>query len=148
MPDMEVKIFNQKIKLSYEDNEKERLLNAVEELNTHWIKFSNLQGKVSDLKIISLITLELQDTILNIGKMLEELNFVWNTLDLKWLNGFEQLKRYHDNFGNCLVPREFKSNDGYNLGAWVRRQRSNQKNITKDRKKKLDSLDFVWELNK
>ena len=74
MPDMEVKIFNQKIKLSYEDNEKERLLNAVEELNTHWIKFSNLQGKVSDLKIISLITLELQDTILNIGKMLEELN--------------------------------------------------------------------------
>ena len=63
MPDLEVNIFNQKLKLSYLENEKERLTNAINILNESWKKFSNLQGKVSDLKIITLISLELQDSI-------------------------------------------------------------------------------------
>ena len=63
MPDLEVTVFNQKLKLSYLENEKERLINAINILNKSWKKFSNLYGKVSDLKIITLISLELQDTI-------------------------------------------------------------------------------------
>ena len=65
MPDLEVTVFNQKLKLSYLENEKERLTNAINILNESWKKFSNLHGKVSDLKIITLITLELQDSILD-----------------------------------------------------------------------------------
>ena len=63
MPDLEVTVFNQKLKLSYLENEKERLINAINILNESWKKFSNLHGKVSDLKIITLISLDLQDTI-------------------------------------------------------------------------------------
>ena len=63
MPDLEITIFNQSLKLSYQENEKERLINAIGVLNQSWNKFSNLHGKVSDLKIISLISLELQDSI-------------------------------------------------------------------------------------
>ena len=63
MPDLEVNVFNQKLKLSYLKNEKERLINAINALNESWKKFSNLHGKVSDLKIITLISLELQDLI-------------------------------------------------------------------------------------
>ena len=63
MPDLEVTVFNQKLQLSYLENEKERLINAINILNENWKKFSNLHGKVSDLKIITLISLELQDTI-------------------------------------------------------------------------------------
>ncbi len=63
MPDLEVTVFNQKIKLSYQDNEKERLINAVKILNQNWKKLSSLHGKVSDIKIIALISLELQDSI-------------------------------------------------------------------------------------
>ena len=70
MPYLEVTIFNQKLKLSYQENEKERLMHAVESLNKNWNKFSNLHGKVSDQKIITLISLELQDSIGNI-KVLE-----------------------------------------------------------------------------
>jgi len=66
MPDLEVTIFNQKLKLSYQENEKQRLMNAVETLNKSWNKFSDLHGKVSDQKIITLISLELQDSIGNI----------------------------------------------------------------------------------
>ena len=63
MPDLEVTVFNQKLKLSYIEDEKERLTNAINILNESWKKFSNLHGKVSDLKIITLISLELQDSI-------------------------------------------------------------------------------------
>ena len=63
MPDLEATIFNQKLKLSYQENEKERLIKAIDTLNKSWNKYSNLNGKVSDLKIITLISLELQDSI-------------------------------------------------------------------------------------
>jgi hypothetical protein len=63
MPDLEVNVFNQKLKLSYQENEKQRILKAVEILNNNWNKFSYLHGKVSDLKIATLISLELQDSI-------------------------------------------------------------------------------------
>ena len=63
MPDLEVTIFNQKLKLSYQENEKERLIKAIDALNKSWNKYSNLNGKVSDLKIITLMSLELQDSI-------------------------------------------------------------------------------------
>ena len=65
MPDLEVTVFNQKLKLSYLEDEKDRLTNAINILNESWKKFSNLHGKVSDLKIITLISLELQDSIGN-----------------------------------------------------------------------------------
>ena len=65
MPDLEVTVFSQKLKLSYLENEKERLTNAINILNENWKKFSNLHGKVSDLKIITLISLELQDSIVD-----------------------------------------------------------------------------------
>ena len=63
MPDIEVNVYNQKLKLSYKEEEKQRILKAVEILNNNWNKFSNLHGKVSDIKIATLISLELQDSI-------------------------------------------------------------------------------------
>ena len=68
MADIEVSVFNQKLKLSYREEEKQRILNAVEVLNNNWNKFSHLHGKVSDLKIATLISLELQDSIENINE--------------------------------------------------------------------------------
>ena len=65
MPDLEVSVFNQKLKLSYLEKEKEKLTNAINILNESWKKFSNLHGRVSDLKIITLISLELQDSIVD-----------------------------------------------------------------------------------
>ena len=67
MADIEVNVFNQRLKLSYREEEKQRILKAVEVLNNNWNKFSHLHGKVSDLKIATLISLELQDSIENIN---------------------------------------------------------------------------------
>tara|TARA_X000000368_G_C22530613_1_gene493308 strand:- start:39 stop:467 length:429 start_codon:yes stop_codon:yes gene_type:complete len=74
MPDLEVTIFNQKLKLSYQENEKERLIKAVDQLNNNWKKFSHLHGKVSDLKIIILISLEIQDSIEDIKLLKDKIN--------------------------------------------------------------------------
>ena len=79
MPNLELTVFNKKINLSYQDNEKERLINAVATLNENWKKISYLHGKVSDIKIITLICLELQDSISNF----QSLNDSLQTKDLK-----------------------------------------------------------------
>ena len=79
MPDLEIKIFNQKLKLSYKENEKERLIKAINTLNKSWKKYSYLNGKVSDLKIITLISLELQDSI---EEYTNKLNINKNNLDI------------------------------------------------------------------
>ena len=63
MSDLEITIFNQKLKLSYQANEKDKLIKAVDVLNKSWNKYSDLHGKVSDQKITTLISLELQDSI-------------------------------------------------------------------------------------
>ncbi len=83
MPELEVIIFNQKLKISYQEDEKIKLLNAVEKLNNHWNKFSHLHGKVSDLKIITLLSLELQDLIadMEIKNNNNEIYQIENTLD-------------------------------------------------------------------
>ena len=74
MPDLEVNVFNQKLKLSYQEDEKQRLIKAVDILNHNWKKFSHLHGKVSDIKIITLISLELQDSIGSIKTIEDKLN--------------------------------------------------------------------------
>ncbi len=71
MPDIEVNVFNQKLNLTYKEDEKNRILKAVEILNQNWNKYSHLQGKVSDIKIATLISLELQDSLEDI-KMLKD----------------------------------------------------------------------------
>ena len=73
MPDIEVNVFNQKLKLSYREEEKQRILKAVEILNSNWNKFSHLHGKVSDLKIATLISLELQDSTEDINTLKDKM---------------------------------------------------------------------------
>lgn len=81
MPNLEVNIFNQKLKLSYQENEKKRLINAVEKLNKKWNEFSKLHGRVSDLKIITLISLELQDSIYDIEDLKDKFNLQENKIN-------------------------------------------------------------------
>ena len=106
MSDIEVTIFNQKLKLSYQENEKQRLMNAVEVLNKNWNKFSDLHGKVSDLKIIILITLELQDSI-------EDIKALKNKVNLQELNVVSLKKKIevkNNEFENSLETiNKFKS---------------------------------------
>ena len=126
MPDIEVNVYNQKLKLSYKEVEKQRIIKAVEILNDNWNKFSYLHGKVSDLKIATLISLELQDSIEDTlelkdkikareveiellkkeidfkNKESEEINKIIQKLDTELNNKNEELSKFENNLDELL----------------------------------------------
>ena len=63
MPIFKATIFDRSIDLNYQEKDKSKLLNLIENLNSHWAKYDHLKGKVSDSKILILLTLELQDAL-------------------------------------------------------------------------------------
>jgi Fe2+ transport system protein FeoA len=75
---------------------------------------------------------------------LDELGFVWDPQKADWEEGFSHLKIYRDRVGDCLVPKTHKEEDGFKLGSWVSVQRANRRNISAERKARLDKLGFVW----
>jgi len=77
---------------------------------------------------------------------LNELNFDWDPYEKDWEEGFFHLKEFFDQEGHLLVPAKYFSLDGYALGDWVSRQRSNMLELSLERKSKLESLaGWVWD---
>jgi superfamily II DNA or RNA helicase len=76
---------------------------------------------------------------------LNELGFVWDTNETAWEEGFSSLKTFHEREGHCHAPNGHKE-DGFNLGAWVRNLRTNQKRLSAERLKRLNELGFVWDV--
>lgn len=79
-------------------------------------------------------------------KKLEELGFVWS-LVRTWDESYQALIDYKKEFGDCLVPTNYKTKDGFTLGNWVSFQRK-KLNLTPERKKQLNDLGFVWDIFK
>ena len=76
-------------------------------------------------------------------KLLDDIEFVWNTLDYQWEEGINYLTAYKQEFGDCLVPAKTVYLK-YKLGRFVNVQRTRQAYLTPDRKARLDGLGFVW----
>jgi superfamily II DNA or RNA helicase len=76
---------------------------------------------------------------------LDELGMIWD-IDTRrdWNDWYGLLITYKNEFGNCNVPQKYKTLDSSNLGGWVKKQRGN-KNISQDRKKKLEDIGFIWD---
>lgn len=52
--------------------------------------------------------------------LLEEIGYTWtNELKRNWFNGYEELLRYKEKYGNVAVPVKYMTEDGFNLGKWV-----------------------------
>jgi superfamily II DNA or RNA helicase len=77
-------------------------------------------------------------------KKLEEISFLWDPLDEKWSKAFELLKKYKLKYGDCLVPQSFIDED-VALGAWVGTQRKAINTMSKERKKLLEGIGFIWD---
>ena len=78
---------------------------------------------------------------------LEALGFLFEPQAQKWEEGFDELRGYHRQHGNCLVPISFVADSGNRLGSWVRVQRKalGRGQLSDERKKRLDALGFVWD---
>lgn len=80
-------------------------------------------------------------------RRLDELGMVWGSLcDRAWENAFVAAKHYREQYGDLNVPTRYRTEDGYNLGVWLRTQRVNWKNgkLPEERKKRLDAIGMNW----
>jgi hypothetical protein len=78
-------------------------------------------------------------------RKLDALKFVWDPLELAWEKGFASLKQFTAREKHCRVPRVHEEG-GFKLGTWVVNQRNRRDDLSLERKRKLDSIGFVWRL--
>ena len=70
MPIHKTKIFNTLIDINYEKSDKEKLIDLINNFNNRINKFNHLNGKVSDIKIIILAALAIEDELLEKNNIL------------------------------------------------------------------------------
>lgn len=81
---------------------------------------------------------------------LESIGMEWNTFDARWEIYFAAARRYFQEHGDLLVPREYLTEDGLRLGVWISNQRSKRKNtipgrLTREQIQQLDEIGMVWD---
>jgi Helicase associated domain len=77
-------------------------------------------------------------------RRLDGIRFVWALHGNPWENGFAALKEFNAREGHCLVPNDHKEGR-FNLGKWVTRQRIIKDTLPVERRRRLESLRFVWD---
>lgn len=82
-------------------------------------------------------------------KLLETLKgWSWDKATEQWEEGFSHLISYIAEYGDPLVPQNFVTESGYRLGQWVGEQRTNQKKLSTERKKRLEEISgWAWNAN-
>lgn len=78
-------------------------------------------------------------------ELLDKLGFVWNVRDALWEEGFRDLIRYKEEYGDCLVPYRFCfAESNKNLGMWVSMQRRRRTRLSEVQRQRLNAVGFVW----
>lgn len=75
---------------------------------------------------------------------LDSIGFTWDPFGDLWEKGFNSLSLYHQREGHSSVPLRHSEN-GFNLGSWVSKQRKDKDKMGVDKIKRLNSLGFVWD---
>ena len=79
--------------------------------------------------------------------LLTEAGMVWVPFGEDWEKGFEKLKEYIVSHGHSQITALFKCDDGYQLGGWARRQRSQfaKQKLASEKISRLESLiGWTW----
>lgn len=76
--------------------------------------------------------------------LLDKLGFYWNAREEKWLEQFDQLKQFKEQYGHCNV--ELVQTEKDSLLRWVKLQRNAlaQGKLDEKRKEQLDTIGFSW----
>ncbi len=74
--------------------------------------------------------------------LLDEINFVWDKFETKWMMMYGHVKEFFEANGHCLIPSTHPT-----FGIWVREQRRLYANgkLGESRQKLLEDIDFPWD---
>lgn len=78
---------------------------------------------------------------------LDSIGMSWGSRkDAAWLRGLEAARKYHETYGNLMVPGRYIDSDGYPLGTWVIKTRQQQANgrLKEERTAQLEEIGMVW----
>lgn len=77
---------------------------------------------------------------------LDELGFIWDTLDVQWTDRLNELMAYKESNGDMHVPQNYPSG----LGSWISQQKlyAGKGNLSAERKAMLEEIGFSWENRK
>ena len=78
---------------------------------------------------------------------LNALGFMWSRRDWFWERGFAALKAFKTREGHCHVPALHIERD-LKLGYWVSTQRRKKNTMSKEHKRRLNRIGFVWQPRK
>jgi hypothetical protein len=76
-------------------------------------------------------------------RRLGAIGFVWDWRDYLWEQNFSALLKFKRREGHCCVPTHYR-NGNLKLGWWVATQRRNKKEMSAQRRERLNKLGFVW----
>lgn len=80
-------------------------------------------------------------------KRLESIGMVWENAD-EWEQGYAHAKNYYKKHGNLDVQKDYASEDGFKLGAWVakRRKEYRENRLSDKHRNMLGKLGMQWNL--
>ncbi len=130
MPNIKFKILNKDINLSYESQEKEKLIESTNSINKKLEEYNNLIGKVSDHKILSILAIKLEAELLELKKE--------NNHFLKKIKNKEDVNKE-----NILIKETI-----YNLKKELRKQEEENKILIKNIDNILTELNLIINLIK
>ena len=68
MPIYKALILNKEISVNYEENQKEKLVEAIKVINSKLKSYDTLNGKISDSKLLSFLAIKLQAELIDLSK--------------------------------------------------------------------------------
>jgi Helicase associated domain len=69
----------------------------------------------------------------------------WEPFLAQWEEGFSLLKQFVEREGHCQVKRNYKTDEGFELGVWVSNQRTRMNSMEANRRQRLQQLEgWSW----
>ena len=77
---------------------------------------------------------------------LEHIGLRWEVYEPFWQKNFLLAQEYFIEHGDLLIPQHYETDDGTELGSWLRNQRTKYRTgkLSDDRIEKLESIGMIW----
>jgi hypothetical protein len=78
-------------------------------------------------------------------RQLKEIGFIWTAVEAKWETMFRALTQFKEREGHLRVPSQHVE-DGQHLGAWISKQRAEQKagTLVSEWGRRLNEIGLIW----